>query len=294
VAVLRAQTYAKVNLSLEVLGRNPDGYHKVMTVLQTVDLADTLLFEPAPSISVECSMPELSGPENLVWMAAEALKKATGCDLGVKITIEKNIPVAMGLGGGSSDAAAALVALDRMWGLNMPPDRLCEIGSTLGADVPFLLRGGTALGEGRGDILTFLTPLNDRWLVLVCPSVSLERKTARLYSMLGSEAYTDGRVTRDLAGALERGDLSSEMLFNVFEQVALDAFPALNDAMEDMNQEGTSFVHLSGTGPALFALVSGKEDGQKLRKLLVQRGHRAHLLVTRESSPLLTLDSGGY
>ena len=93
--MLRAQAYAKVNLSLEVLGRNPDGYHKVMTVLQTVDLADTLLFEPAPSISVECSMPELSGPENLVWMAAEALKKATGCDLGVKITIEKNIPVAM-------------------------------------------------------------------------------------------------------------------------------------------------------------------------------------------------------
>ena len=142
--LLTALAYAKVNLTLEVLGRREDGYHEVATVLQTVSLYDRLTFAPDSDIRVECSISALSNPDNLAWRAAVALKEATGYASGARITIEKGIPEAMGLGGGSSDAAAALVALNRLWGLGLTAADLEDMGRALGVDVPFLVGGGTA------------------------------------------------------------------------------------------------------------------------------------------------------
>ena len=150
---LTALAYAKVNLTLEVLGRRDDGYHDVATVLQTVSLYDRLTFAPDSEIRVECSISALSNPDNLAWRAAVALKEATGYAGGARITIEKGIPEAMGLGGGSSDAAATLVALNRLWGLGLTAADLEDVGRNLGADVPFLVGGGTAMGTGKGDYL---------------------------------------------------------------------------------------------------------------------------------------------
>ena len=136
--------YAKVNLTVEILGRRKDGYHEVRTILQTVDLADRLDISKSSRLRVECDEPHLSGKDNLVWRAAEKLAERAGVSPQVRIRIQKRIPVGMGLGGGSSDAAAALLALNRFWELDLGPDELGRTAAELGSDVPFFLTGGTA------------------------------------------------------------------------------------------------------------------------------------------------------
>ena len=286
---LTALAYAKVNLTLEVLGRRDDGYHEVATVLQTVSLHDRLTFAPDSEVSVECSIPSLSNPDNLVWKAARELKQVTGYAGGARIAIEKGIPEAMGLGGGSSDAAATLVALNRLWGLGVSVAELEEVGRSLGADVPFLVGGGTALGVGRGDRLSRLRPLLPQWLVVVCPMVEVEEKTRRMYGLLDSESYTDGKVTRVFVDAVERGEFSQQMLYNVFESVAFDVFPGLDRVMRDAEDAGVRQVSLSGSGPALYARVADEGQGRYVRDRLARLGHRAYLVETRNSSPHLTL-----
>ena len=223
---MEIRAYAKINLTLEVLGRRPDGYHEVATVLQTIDLSDGLHFGPAPRLELECSVPGLGGRDNLVWAAADALRSATRCDKGASIRLDKGIPIGMGLGGGSSDAAATLNGLNALWGLDMVDADLMDIAASLGSDVPFFLRGGTALGQGRGEVITSLTSLSKRLVVLVCPDATFAdsnpslRKTARLYSMLPQEAYSDGSRTRRLVDQLCGGGPTDGTPFNVFEQVA--------------------------------------------------------------------------
>ena len=141
------------------------------TVLQTIDLADTLHFTLAPELEIECTEPVLGVEDNLVWKAGDSLRKATGCGKGARVLLGKHIPVGMGLGGGSSDAAATLKALNSLWELGLDDARLQSIGASLGADVPFFLRGGTALGEGRGDVIRDLPPISQSWVVLLCPAL---------------------------------------------------------------------------------------------------------------------------
>ena len=286
---LTALAYAKINLTLEVLGRRDDGYHEVATVLQTVSLYDRLTFSPDSEIRVECSVPALSNPDNLAWRAAVALKKATGYAGGARITIEKGIPEAMGLGGGSSDAAATLVALNRLWGLGLTATDLEDVGRDLGADVPFLVGGGTAMGTGRGDYLKRLRPLLRQWLVMVCPLANIEEKTRRMYALLDREFYTSGQVTRALVEAMDQGCFSWQMLYNAFEAVAFDVLPGLDGVMRDVEASGACHVSLSGSGPALYTLVADKEEGRRIRDGLVRRGRRAFLVETTNSSPHLTL-----
>ncbi len=286
---LTALAYAKINLTLEVLGRRDDGYHEVVTALQTVSLHDTLYFAPDAEVLVECSIPALSNPDNLAWKAALALKERSGYKGGVRIVIEKGIPEAMGLGGGSSDAAATLVALNRLWELGLTLSELEEVGRGLGADVPFLVGGGTALGVGRGDRLTRLQPLPRQWLVLVCPQMLVEGKTGRMYSMLDGDSYTDGKVTRVLVDAVERGEFSHQLMYNAFEPVAFDVFPGLDGVMRDMEACGIRHVCLSGSGPALYALVGDQAEGGRIRDGLKLLGNRAFLLETTDLSPYLTL-----
>ena len=288
-STLTALAYAKVNLTLEVLGCRDDGYHEVATVLQTVSLSDRLTFAPASEIRVECSVPALSNPDNLAWKAALALKEATGHTGGARITIEKGIPEAMGLGGGSSDAAATLVALNRLWRLGLTAADLEDVGRSLGADVPFLVGGGTALGTGKGDRLLRLPSLPCQWLVMVCPLVSVEGKTRLMYSRLDRDSYTDGQMTRAMVDAMEQGRFSWQMLYNAFESVAFDVFPGLDRVMRDMEASGAQHVSLSGSGPALYTLVADEEEGSRVRDGLILLGHRTFLLETTSASPYLTL-----
>ena len=284
---METKAYAKVNLTLEVLGRRPDGYHEVRTVFQTIDLSDRLHFSPAPRLELQCSAPALGEEDNQVWKAAEALRRATGCDKGARIHLEKHIPIDMGLGGGSSDGAATLMALNGLWGLGIDDGELRSIAMSLGSDVPFFLYGGTALAKGRGEMITGLPPLSQRWMVLLCPlpqyagsGVSPSHKTARLYSMLTQEHYTDGGRTGRLVDALKGAGFSQELMFNVFEMVAPSAFPGFEQARKDFLGSGVGSIHLSGTGPALYTFVACKEEGEGVLKSLKKRGLRAYCVTT--------------
>ncbi len=279
---LELNAYAKVNLTLEALGRRDDGYHDVVSVIQTVDLHDTLTFEPADALELVCDVPELAGDENLAPRAARLLREHARVSGGARITIAKRIPLAAGLGGGSSDAAATLVALDRLWRLGLSVGELSALAARLGSDVPFLLRGGTAMVSGRGERVDQLPPADLEWLVIACPGIQVPNKTASLYARLGPSNFTRGALTRRLAARIRGGgDVPPQFLFNVFDDVAFDAFPGLRDCWEAMHALGAREVHVAGSGPSLFAPVSSREVGSALQLLLThQHGIESHLVRT--------------
>lgn len=274
--------YAKINLTLEVLGRFPDGYHRVASLLQTIALADRLHLEIGEGISLQCDWPELEGPDNSVLRAAKLLQEKGGFQRGARLRLEKAIPTAAGLGGHSSDAAAALLGLNRLWGLSLPLPRLRELASRLGSDVPFFLYGGTALAEGRGEQITPLPPLAQHWVVLLVPAVALPpHKTERLYQSLKEGHFTDGEMTRRTAMSLRAGQaLSPSGLYNAFEQVAFSLFPGLEEARQRLREAGAPQVHLSGSGPTLFALFTQREEAEMVRQRLAEKGEKVYLVPT--------------
>jgi 4-diphosphocytidyl-2-C-methyl-D-erythritol kinase len=278
---LRIDAYAKVNLALEVLGKRPDGYHEIVSVLQTISLADTLVCEPHDTLQFRCDVPGLQSPDNLVLRAAEVLQRATGVQRGSSIHLRKRIPVAAGLGSGATDAAAALVGLDRLWGTHLPADRLAALAADLGSDVPFFLCGGTALARGRGDRVSALPPPPEVCMVVLKPDIVIAGKTARLYSMLNAGHFSDGDRTERLAASLrEGGDIEESLLYNVFESVAFDCMPELPGYRSRFLEAGAARVHLAGAGPALFALVPGEAEGRAVRANLESLGLEAYVART--------------
>ncbi len=283
-AGLRTRAFAKLNLTLEVLGRRPDGYHEIRSILQTVDLADSLEILPAPTLQVECNDSSLNGEANLVWQAALDLAQRGGIEPQARIRIEKRIPTSMGLGGGSSDAACALAALNRFWGLDLPKEELAEVAAGLGSDVPYFLWGGAALVQGRGEQVTPLPPPPRLAVTLVCPGVTLPNKTATMFGYLTPAHYSDGGVTRRMVEILLGGrsvaHSAGAAVHNVFEEVATQAFLDLGRVQQALNDLAPGRFHLSGAGPALFALSSDQEEFQKTSAAL--QGHRVgvHLVQT--------------
>lgn len=257
---------AKLNLTLEVLGERPDDFHEIRSVLQTIDLCDSLHFQASQDISIRSDSPGWSAEESLVSKAASRLRETTGCSRGARIEIEKRIPLLSGLGGDSSGAAAALRGLNKLWELGLSMDQLLELAAQLGSDVAFFIWGGTALAEGRGEIITPLPPLPRMWVVLVVPDVPrLPGKTGRMYAGLKPGHYTDGHITRRLAEVLmARRDFKSSMLFNTFENVAFDDFNIRRVYVEHLIKLGAPHVHLAGSGPALFTMLADKEKAEDL------------------------------
>ncbi|MGQ9677078.1 MAG: 4-(cytidine 5'-diphospho)-2-C-methyl-D-erythritol kinase [Chloroflexota bacterium] len=278
--MLELQARAKINLTLEVLGRRPDGYHEILSVMQAVDLHDTLRLELAEGLSLTSNWPHLETPDNLVLKAARLLKQAAKVDLGAQMHLVKAIPLAAGLGGGSSDAAAALQGLNELWGRPLPGEELVTVASAVGSDVPFFLVDGTALAEGRGERVTKLPPLRRRWVVLVTPSVEVQNKTAYLYSLLSPQDYSAGVATREVVEALRSGESPDPSLFvNVFQPIALDRFPDVRRWHDSMFRLGAERVWLAGSGPTLFTLCSDEGSSRYLARLLEAEG--ATVLVTR-------------
>ena len=269
---MEALAYAKLNLTLEVLGRRNDGYHEVSTILQTIDLADRLEILAAADLQVHCDQPSLSGETNLVWRAAVNLAQRANIEPRAHINIQKRIPIGMGLGGGSSDAAAALLALNRLWGLQLDIEGLVEVAAELGSDVSFFLMGGTALARGRGERVGTLPPLPYLPLTLVCPDISVPNKTASMYSRLTPAHYSDGGVTRRMVEIFVGGQFVSEsvsgLIHNVFEEVASQVFPDFGWLQQGLNALAPGRFHLSGAGPALFALASSENEYQQVVRAL--------------------------
>jgi 4-diphosphocytidyl-2-C-methyl-D-erythritol kinase len=256
---VRVTAYAKVNLSLEVLGKRSDGFHEIRSVMQSISLADELVIEECGRLTLECDVAELSGDDNLVTRAARLLSKNVGREAAARLRLSKGIPVASGLGGASADAAAALVGLARLWDIEISHGQMSALAASLGSDVPFFLNGGTALIRGRGEVVESLPDAPSFWLVLVVPEHSLAGKTAALYSRLTSKNWSTGQRTEEMARAISRGlALPLQMAGNVFEDVAEEIFPGLRLIHESMSDAGCAAVHLSGAGPALFSLFESE------------------------------------
>ena len=269
---------AKINLVLEVLSKRADGYHEIRSLIQAINLCDVLSFELADETSFECTEPSLQTSDNLVVQAAELLKKVSGYNRGAKIKLEKLIPWGAGLGGGSSDGAVTLLALNKLWGLKLTTSDLVELAARLGSDVPFFIHGGAALIEGRGEKVTPLPASVTGWFVLlISPMPKIPRKTQQLYSRLDARYFTEGQFA-DKASRIWSQDrrLSPSLLFNVFDKVAFDAFPGLEDYWKRFEEAGGTDIHLVGSGPALFAPVDGEAKAEEVYRRLCQQGLEAH------------------
>lgn len=280
--MLTLKAPAKINLTLEALGKRADGFHEIRSLIQTISLCDTLHFEPGRAITFTSDIPEWRGESSLVSKAVALLKKETDYSGGAAVSIQKRIPLMSGLGGDSSDAAAVLRGLNRLWALNLPQEKLLEMARQLGSDVSFFLYGGTALLEGRGEIITALPPLPHNWLVLALPPVPRSAgKTAQLYASLRRNHFTDGDITRRAVEAVKNGGaFPPSLLFNTFENTAFTVFPGLAAAKEHFLKLGAPDVHLSGTGPALFSLMPDKDAAERLYALLQRQNMPAYLAET--------------
>ena len=298
---VRVLAHAKINLGLEVLGRRPDGYHEVRTVMQSVSLADELVMRHADSLTLQCDDPDLEVESNLVLRAAHALRDAAamatggrGVLPGATMMLRKRIPVASGLGGASADAAAALVGLAALWQLRLSTAELLPLASELGADVPFFLIGGTVLATGRGDVVHTLPDIPPTWLVILVPPHSISAKTAVAYQQLTAAHWSRGLRTAQLAEAISSGQpLRDDLLLNSFEAVADELFPGLSSYRDAMLRAGCHATHLSGAGPAIYGLFHSEAAAGVVAERLVRDGHSPFLVRTlqgHEARPRPVLD----
>ncbi len=273
---------AKLNLTLEIAGKRDDGYHEIRSVVQTIRLCDRLLFQASQQTEYSSNMPEWVPQQSLVPGAVDLVREASGCNLGVEIQVKKYIPLMSGLGGDSSDAAAVLRGLNRLWELNLSQEKLRELASRLGSDVALFLYGGTALMEGRGELVTPLPSLPTMWVVLVLPEMPREPgKTGRAYASLQETDYTDGRATERLVKVLKTGrDFAPSLLFNAFERSVYAGSPELVACRERMLSAGAGNVHLAGSGPAQFCLLQERTGAEGLYDRLSRQGMEVYLAET--------------
>ena len=255
---------AKINLVLEVLGKHND-YHRISSIVQSIDLCDVLNFQPDEEICFECDEASLKS-DNLVTQAATLLKESTKCSLGARIELRKHIPWGVGLGGGSSDAAAALLALNDLWGLGLPLSELVRLAAKLGSDVPFFIHKGTALVEGKGEKVTPLPPLPATSFVLLVPPLpKISGKTKQMYNNLRVADFTGGQFVQAALSSLRQGKaIDRSLMFNVFEKIAFDFFSGLDKYRKTLEEAGAPGVYLAGSGPCLFTFSSVEEEAGEL------------------------------
>jgi 4-diphosphocytidyl-2-C-methyl-D-erythritol kinase len=318
---------AKLNLGLEIIGRRPDGYHDLATIFLTVNLCDRVVVgedgeaarrrdgesrsrgveesrsgdEPTylpsrwedggrePPVTFTCSDPALGTDDNLALQALLVLRRETGTVRAAHLILEKRIPTASGLGGASSDAAAALIAGNALWSLGLGHDRLGELAAGLGSDVPFLLRGGCALGRGRGDLLEPLPLPLDVCFVLVMPRVVIPRKTARLYALLEATDSSDGSRVSAQAERLRAGHpLDPTLLGNAFARPLADLVPELAGLGDVLRTAGAPSVALSGAGPTHYVPLTDRREAERLATAIRERiGSRADVAVVEPVLPRL-------
>ena len=255
---MRMYAPAKINWTLEVVGKRSDGYHELRTILQTVELADMLEISEGDAIRLEVEGPHEMSEDDLILRAARRLREESGHSGGATIRLEKRIPVSAGLGGGSSDAAATLRGLNVLWGLNWKKERLADVAASVSSDAPFFMYGGTALVWGRGELIEPLEDSPPVDLVLLVPPVDMAGKTARMFGSLTASDFSDGSLTEQLLGRLGAGSAprNGEM-FNAFESVAYRTWPELAAYRRTLLDAGAARVHLAGSGPTLFAITPG-------------------------------------
>lgn len=271
------RAFAKINLFLNILGKREDQYHQVSTLLQSISLTDEITLAPSHTIELSCDNPALQDGENLVLKAARLLKERHRVQGGASIALAKSIPIGAGLGGGSSDAAATLVGLNKLWRLGLPFDELAAIGSDLGADVPFCLSGGTAFACGKGDLIEPLMPMPKTRILLFVPSFRIS--TAWAYRSLDENGRDSAAQTEQL-NLIRRGveagdwDVIANNLSNTFEPLVFKHHPELLATKSVMGASARG-VGLTGSGPTLFGIVAPETSlkGTDLAKVAGPNGH---------------------
>ena len=281
---------AKINLSLDVLHKRPDGYHEVEMIMTTIDLADRIELALLDSdvikiISLNRFVPD--DQRNLAYQAAIILKEKFNVKKGVEIKIEKNIPVAAGLAGGSSDAAAVLRGLNKLWDLGLTLDELAVIGAEIGSDVSFCVYGGTALATGRGEIIKELPAPPVCWVILAKPFIGVS--TADIYKRLDVETIEHPNTEKMIESISSKDyDLMCENVGNVLENVTLSLYPEVAQIKEQICKFGADAVLMSGSGPTVFGLI--QHDSRRNRVYNGLRGFCDQVFAVRMIGHRHTLD----
>lgn len=280
---LTLKAMAKINLGLDVVRRRPDGYHEVRMIMQTVGLYDRLTFEKTEedALRLESSMKRLpTDGNNLIIRAASLLKEEFGIREGLSIRLDKRIPVAAGMAGGSTDAAAALTAVNRMFDLGLTEEQLRERAVKIGADVPYCLQGGTALSEGIGEILTALPPAPACHVVVAKPPVHVSTKW--VYQNLHLEQVTEHPDIDGMAESIRQGDYAGVVrrLSNVLESVTVPRYPVIAQIRDFLRENGADGALMSGSGPTVFALFDDRERAKQALEALRKTGLAAQTFLT--------------
>lgn len=262
---------AKINLSLDVIGKRENGYHELKMIMQELDLKDRVTISKSEStkdtknhkmeIEITCDNPYVPLDEkNIVWKAVVLMSEEYDIEGKVKIHIEKRIPLSGGMGGGSTDAAATLKGINELWKLQITDEKLMELGLKLGADVPFFVRGGTALAEGIGEQLTPLTPFKDRWILIANPGFNVSTKD--VYQHLNLEKLKDRPIMRDIISFIELGDTESlaKNMKNALESVTIPMHPEIREIKKAMIRCGALGSLMSGSGASVFGIFERASD----------------------------------
>lgn len=273
---MNLKALAKINLGLDVLGRRENGYHDVRMVMQTIYLYDNITLKKieTPEIQLKTNLHFLPlDDKNIAYKAAKMLMDEFELEGGIQITLDKHIPVAAGLAGGSSNAAAVLVGMNRMYDLGLSEQELMDRGVKLGADVPYCIMRGTVLAEGIGEVLTPLAPLPKCYVLVAKPAISVSTKT--VYEKLDSHEIEDHPDIDGILTGLEEGDLKkiASSMGNVLERVTIDDYPIIEDIKDVMKENGALGAMMSGSGPTVFGIY----DEKKLAKAAQEKIKKAGL-----------------
>lgn len=280
---------SKINIGLAITGKREDGYHDIDSIFQSIRLSDSIYFAKHHSVVFSGGAPELPeymqklvtyGEENLALKALRAVQAYTGCKAGAAIHLLKRVPIQAGLGGGSADAAAMLVGLNRFWDLRLTQDELLKIGATLGSDVPFLLQGGTARGTGRGEILTYSKSPDPHWLLLVKPQVSVS--TAVAYGRFNGKSIATKQTIDTVHKHLEHNNLKSAFLAsaNTFGELLFPDHEELVICKDFFTSRGYPTI-MTGSGPTMVVLLDKPMEALQLQEEIKAAGHDWLSLITK-------------
>ena len=278
------KAYAKINLGLDVVRRRPDGYHEVKMIMQTVKLHDTMTFETVDEdvIVLSTNADELPvNEDNLVYKACRMLKQEYQITRGIRVFLQKELPVAAGMAGGSADAAAALIGMNKIFDLQIPKHKLMEYGVKLGADVPYCIMKGTALSEGIGEKLTALAPMPDCYILLAKPPIAVSTKM--VYENLHANELKEHPDIDGMVMALEEHSLQgiTERMENVLETVTQVRYPVIAEIKACMKECGAMNSLMSGSGPTVFGIFTEKEKAEKAADAIRSRKLAKQVFVTQ-------------
>ncbi len=284
---MKINAHAKINLGLDVLGKREDGYHEVRMIMQTIGVHDELEINrcDGPGIRITTDRVDLSaGEDNLIHKAAKLMMDEYDLTGGISVELKKNIPVAAGLAGGSTDAAATLIAVNKLYGLGLDDDALAKLGVRIGADVPYCIMGGTALSEGIGEILTKLPPCPKCRVLLAKPPVGVS--TAHVYKSLRLDTITHPDIDAILTGIRQKDiGMVARNLGNVLESVTISEHPVIDRIKKEMSECGAFAALMSGSGPTVFGLFENDDDIKQAYERLTGTGVVAEAFITEIHDP---------